>query len=413
MRASVLSSSSASAVTAVRSGGPAESAAASSALVPVTPGPLVGPPPTSARTDLRANVGKLAERHSLTEEAARRRRKFQIRDEDLDQLAFPETEILEREDARTLLLCLPLVPRSHEEVDASGQAVVVEDPPELPACHLLFSTAREHPATVGRFEELYLQSGRQLPTVFVARSGRYVFGGYSADPWFFNGEYMGSTSSFLFSLSQNCKIPFVGRVRGPPQRSDAENAANHRQDFDAKYADWQMFIDETRHRLAADGVVFGDDGQVVDNPHGVDTSDLNYPPPRFRPWTRYDAIRADGDAGTLQFGLKDLSLSESFTECSSELEQSYGIGLRPGSEEARTFLAGQERFALDALEVYLVVDAGEVDPLHAGGDDDHVDGGAGVGGDPGDYPPPPDGAYGSADIPPPPGDGGGVRTGGW
>ena len=41
----------------------------------------------------------------------------------------------------------------------------------------------------------------------------------------------------------------------------------------------------------------------------------------------------------LQFGLRDLLLAGDLTEGSSEVEASYGMGLRPGSEDARVLLA--------------------------------------------------------------------------
>jgi len=55
---------------------------------------------------------------------------------------------------------------------------------------------------------------------------------------------------------------------------------------------------------------------------------------------------------TLTFGKLDLNLSNSFDQCTSELENSYSVGLAHGSEEASTFLAGSNVFAADEVEVW-------------------------------------------------------------
>ena len=56
---------------------------------------------------------------------------------------------------------------------------------------------------------------------------------------------------------------------------------------------------------------------------------------------------------TLSFGGLDLKLGgTSFDDCSSELENSFGIGLVYGSKKSKEFLAGKHKFALDAIEVW-------------------------------------------------------------
>lgn len=56
---------------------------------------------------------------------------------------------------------------------------------------------------------------------------------------------------------------------------------------------------------------------------------------------------------TLNFGGKDLVIAgESFERCSSELENSFGIGFLYGSQKAKEFLAGKHRFAADQIEVW-------------------------------------------------------------
>jgi hypothetical protein len=54
----------------------------------------------------------------------------------------------------------------------------------------------------------------------------------------------------------------------------------------------------------------------------------------------------------LAFGRKDLVLEQDFDQCSSVLENSYGIGWPEGSKEVHTFLAGADTFAADYVEVW-------------------------------------------------------------
>ena len=74
--------------------------------------------------------------------------------------------------------------------------------------------------------------------------------------------------------------------------------------------------------------------------------------PAPRPWVRCDAMRA-GQFG-IQFGLRDLVLAEDFNNCSSEVEASYGIGLRQGSAESRSLLAGAHTFRPEMIEVWSI-----------------------------------------------------------
>jgi hypothetical protein len=56
---------------------------------------------------------------------------------------------------------------------------------------------------------------------------------------------------------------------------------------------------------------------------------------------------------TLSFGGLDLKLAgKSFEDCSSELENSFGIGFTYGSKKAKEFLAGKHKFAVDSIEVW-------------------------------------------------------------
>lgn len=55
---------------------------------------------------------------------------------------------------------------------------------------------------------------------------------------------------------------------------------------------------------------------------------------------------------TLTFGKEDLKLAENFDRCSSQIENSYGVGLVYGGERSKTFLAGSNQFAADVVEVW-------------------------------------------------------------
>jgi len=55
---------------------------------------------------------------------------------------------------------------------------------------------------------------------------------------------------------------------------------------------------------------------------------------------------------TLSFGKEDLMLTNNFDDCSSSIENSFGVGFMYGSEKAKTFLAGKEKFAADAVEIW-------------------------------------------------------------
>ena len=59
----------------------------------------------------------------------------------------------------------------------------------------------------------------------------------------------------------------------------------------------------------------------------------------------------------MQFGVKDLIINGDFSNCSSNLEYTFGIGLVRGSEETKTLLAGSETFKVDELELWAVSDS--------------------------------------------------------
>lgn len=65
-------------------------------------------------------------------------------------------------------------------------------------------------------------------------------------------------------------------------------------------------------------------GEIVASPR---------PPYRKRPFVPLRCMKSSTNA--LQFGTKDLVITGDFKFCSSELENCYGIGLAPGSSEAK------------------------------------------------------------------------------
>jgi hypothetical protein len=65
-----------------------------------------------------------------------------------------------------------------------------------------------------------------------------------------------------------------------------------------------------------------------------------------------DVYQLVGTPESIAFGKTDLVLAGNFDECSSEIEGSYGVGFPEGSEEAKTFLAGAEKFAAEQVEVW-------------------------------------------------------------
>ena len=65
-----------------------------------------------------------------------------------------------------------------------------------------------------------------------------------------------------------------------------------------------------------------------------------------------DSCMLFGARDMISFGRKDLVLGNDFNNCSSSIERSYTYGLKQGSVEADTFLAGSEKFRADAVEVW-------------------------------------------------------------
>jgi hypothetical protein len=67
-----------------------------------------------------------------------------------------------------------------------------------------------------------------------------------------------------------------------------------------------------------------------------------------------DACQLFASPEAISFGREDLVFAGNFDECSSVIENSYSIGFPdgPASVEAKTFLAGADKFAADQVEVW-------------------------------------------------------------
>ena len=74
---------------------------------------------------------------------------------------------------------------------------------------------------------------------------------------------------------------------------------------------------------------------------------------------QHDCVMCTQDM--LQFGLKDLTIQSDRVEgheagmtCSSQLEFSYGVGLKLDSVDTKTFLGGAPTFPIDDIEIWAV-----------------------------------------------------------
>ena len=74
---------------------------------------------------------------------------------------------------------------------------------------------------------------------------------------------------------------------------------------------------------------------------------------------QHDCVMCTQDM--LQFGLKDLTIQSDRVEgheagmtCTSQLEFSYGVGLKIDSVDTKTFLGGAPTFPIDDIEIWAV-----------------------------------------------------------
>jgi hypothetical protein len=199
----------------------------------------------------------------------------------------------------------------------------------------------------------YLAHGASEATVLLLRSGGCIFGGFAAEPWDLSDLYGGSTRSFLFSVTYDAKVPFHGRAKGPRQRNDELLRQQHEIANMQTQAEYEALLSQAREISGGIEPSFDEAGRLL-LPQVDPSTGQGYvapiPVPRPKPFVRHDALRSNSD--TVAFGIGDLVLRGDFSDCASELEHSYGVGLRP--EEARVLLAGSAEFKVDALELWAV-----------------------------------------------------------
>lgn len=320
---------------------PSSAAAAARAAAAAAPALPASPPKALDVEERRA-------RHSIRAEAERKRRVYAMEDPD-PAFAFPASRILSPPDANALYLTLPF-----GHVGDEGRADDASFGAMPPAAKLIWATY-DGSSTVQSFMNAYAQLGNGNATVVVikATSG-HVFGGYAATPWAFDDLFGGSPRSFLFSITRDVKVPYTGRAKGPKQITDDLLRQEHEAAHEAEVAAYEE-IEAEMAALSPSGVpeydVHGRLIVVEVDETGAEVERV-LARPKPRPFVRCDATKSS--ARSLQFGVRDLVLSDDFTRCSSEVEASYGIGLRPGSAEARSLLAGAPEFVPEIIEIWAV-----------------------------------------------------------
>jgi hypothetical protein len=162
-----------------------------------------------------------------------------------------------------------------------------------PVTSLIYSTERHERSIQGLQAALANVLG---PTVIVVRSGEFIFGGYASDPWRNDESRFGNPKCFLFSITLDLKFPYHGRQK------DGQSS------------------------------IAGMGGQ----------------------WGRTQHDCLSGGPDYLQFGIRDLCLRGDLRGCTSELEFSYGVGLVPGSDDAKSILAGGTLFVADEVEAWQI-----------------------------------------------------------
>lgn len=130
----------------------------------------------------------------------------------------------------------------------------------------------------------------------IVRSGEFTFGFYVTHQIVPNCAWAGSPACFLFSITLDLKLPYHGKV--PP----------------------------------------------ISGSGSIDISPKPHEPTAFYAQSDY-----------LFIGNGDLSIDQSLTNGSSELENSFGVGLGLNSVEAMCVLAGSPLFTIDDMEVWAVI----------------------------------------------------------
>lgn len=301
---------------------------------------------TLAKAPVSANPEDRMQRFSIRREAERKRRQLSSTapaavDSLLigPSLAFQGSSIITPVDAKELYMCLP---------EATGDEAMAG---HSPATTLLYSSAALGGGTLAAFSEAFQASGFNGATVILIKANGQVFGGYAADPWDFTGMFGGSPRSFLFSVTKDCKIPYHGRAKGPWQPSDEQLREQHEQ-YQLQLQNQYMAQYNATAQLMGREPDFDEQGRLISYQYGESGQliPVAIPVPRSKPFVRHDALKSTRDS--IQFGVRDLFVRGDLAEGSSELECCYGIGIRPGSAEAKSFLAGASVFAIEAIEIW-------------------------------------------------------------
>lgn len=299
----------------------------------------------TAKAPVGSNPEDRLQRFSIKREADRRRRQLSTTSGNSDSLligpslAFQGSSIITPVDAKELYMCLP---------EATGDEAIAG---HSPATTLLYSSAALGGGTLSAFSEAFQASGFNGATVILIKANGQVFGGYAADAWEFNGAFGGSPRSFLFSVTKDCKIPYHGRVRGPWQPTDDLMREQHEQ-YQLQLQNQYMAQYNSTAQLLGREPDFDEQGRLISYQYGENGQlvPVAVPVPRSKPFVRHDALKSTSDS--LQFGIRDLFIRGDLAEGSSELECSYGIGLKPSSAESKSFLAGSSVFAIEAIEIW-------------------------------------------------------------
>ena len=204
---------------------------------------------------------------------------------------FPDSSILDsEEEASNLFHSLPNVTKrfSSRLIYKGGEVGATEEDTSMDMVKVLNSLR-----------------GVEVPTLFLCKSGEFIFGGYAGAEWLYDDTPHGSPQSFLFSVTLDLKIPYVGRDR------NLEMEKRH---------------EEEGMNFTHEAMQAGDDYMMFGKDHGDFVLSGVYE-------------REDGESG----GLED---------CQACMEGSFGIGLKKDSRAAKCLLAGSETFVVDSLEVY-------------------------------------------------------------
>jgi hypothetical protein len=336
-----------------------------SPVQPPTPSSQVATPKQQSAQPVHtpASAGRMErfkKQFSLSTDANRRLRAFvknhmdgphMSREEVLaanEHLMFPGSRLLNPTEAQNVYFCLPVRIRGAPN-DCSEMIYSSSESGARLSIDAVLQTL-PHP-------EDALENS--IGCVFVARSGSYTFGAYSHFGPPHQGLYGGSDKNFLFSVTQDMKIPYHGRRKATkPTLNEVKqvfkelHTHDHEETFPGEFGNG-----ETEARHAAEEHLMG---------------------LQKNGWESFFI-----DNKTIRFGVSDLVFRGDLTQCVSQLEGSFGFGMPNG--DAKTLLAGAPDFRVHELEVYLVKLSG--DQGYQGGGAYGSEGTGSTGGGDGIYPP--------------------------